>query len=80
MGMEQDGLRSGIGSGRLAAARKILLLFCPSMKREEIMLLKEQHPDLYARAIAIEDNARPRLEKVKGLGRNYAWKDRFGKE
>ena len=37
-------------------------------------------PDLYARAIAIEDNARPRLEKVKGLGRNYAWKDRFGKE
>ncbi len=32
------------------------------------MLLKEQHPDLYARAIAIEDNARPRLEKVKGLG------------
>ena len=26
--------------------------FCPSMKREEIMLLKEQHPDLYARAIA----------------------------
>lgn len=54
--------------------------FCPSMKREEIMLLKEQHPDLYARAIAIEDNARPRLEKVKGLGRNYAWKDRFGKE
>ena len=20
------------------------------------------------------------LEKVKGLGRNYAWKDRFGKE
>ena len=44
------------------------------------MLLKEQHPDLYARAIAIEDNARPRLEKVKGFGRNYAWKDRFGKE
>ena len=45
-----------------------------------VVALKEQHPDLYARAIAIEDNARPRLEKVKGLGRNYAWKDRFGKE
>lgn len=54
--------------------------FCPSMKRDEILLLKEQHPDLYARAIAIEDNARPRLTTVKGLGRNYAWKDRYGKE
>lgn len=29
MGMEQDGLCPGIGSGRLAAARKILLLFLP---------------------------------------------------
>lgn len=80
MEMEQDGLRPGIGSGRLAAARKIFLLFLPQHEAEEIMLLKEQHPDLYARAIAIEDNARPRLEKLKGLGRNYAWKDRFGKE
>jgi hypothetical protein len=51
--------------------------FCPSMRAEEIIDLREQHPDLFRRAIALEDNARPNLKTVKGLGRNYSWKDRF---
>lgn len=54
--------------------------FCPSMKREEIEALKRQHPDLYRRALAIEENAMPHLKTVKGLGRNYAWKERYGME
>lgn len=54
--------------------------FCPSMKKQEIEVLKQQYPDLYQRAIAIEEGARPHLTKVKGLGRNYAWKERYGKE
>ena len=29
------------------------------MKREEIEALKRQHPDLYRRALAIEENAMP---------------------
>ena len=51
--------------------------FCPSMRAEEIIDLREQHPDLFRRAIVLEDNARPNLKTVKGLGRNYSWKDRF---
>ena len=43
--------------------------FCPSMWAEEIIDLREQHPDLFRRAIALEDNARPNLKTVKGLGR-----------
>ena len=54
--------------------------FCPSMKREEIETLKRQYPDLFRRALAIEENAMPHLKTVKGLGRNYAWKERYGME
>ena len=32
------------------------------------------------RALALEDNARKNLKTVKGLGRNYSWRERFGKE
>lgn len=49
--------------------------FCPSMRKPEIRQLAKQYPDLYQRAIAIEENAKENLLTVKGLGRNYAWKN-----
>jgi len=49
--------------------------FCPSMKKAEIRQLKRKHPDLFRRAIAIEENAKENLISVKGLGRNWSWKD-----
>jgi len=49
--------------------------FCPSMKRREIRTLYHKHRDLYDRAIAIEDNAKPNLITVKGLGRDWSWQD-----
>lgn len=48
--------------------------FCPSMKKQEIKQLRKEHPDLFARAIALEENAKDNLIKVKGLGRNWSWK------
>ena len=54
--------------------------FCPSMRAEEIIDLREHYPDLFRRALALEDNARANLKTVQGLGRNYSWKERFGKE
>ena len=50
------------------------------MRAEEIISLRDHYPDLFRRAIALEDNARPNLKTVQGLGRNYSWKERFGKE
>ena len=50
------------------------------MKPDEITALREQHPDLFRRALALEDNDRQNLKTVKGLGRSYSWKERFGKE
>ena len=49
--------------------------FCPSMKKQEIKMLRRDYPELFERAIALEENAKETLIKVKGLGRNYAWKD-----
>lgn len=47
--------------------------FCPSMKKHEIFALKKEHPELLARALEMESNAE--LTAIKGLGRNYAWRD-----
>ena len=54
-----------------------VLTFCIST---ELTTTFNAHPDLFRRAIALEDNARPNLKTVQGLGRNYSWKERFGKE
>ena len=47
--------------------------FCPSSKQSEVRWLAAKHPDLMARAIAMEKGAD--LTQVAGLGRSYAWAD-----
>ena len=47
--------------------------FCPHMRKNEIDDLAQQHPDLLARALYMESNAK--LTKIKGLGRRFAWRD-----
>lgn len=49
--------------------------FCPNMRPEEILMLRDMYPDLLRRAIAIEENAQETLRTIKGLGRDYAWHD-----
>lgn len=74
----EDCIRA-IEAAGLPQPGKSSCFFCPSMRAEEITALREEHPDLFLRAIAMEDNARPNLRTVKGLGRHYSWKDRFMK-
>jgi hypothetical protein len=47
--------------------------FCPSSRPHEIFRLQREHPDLLARALAIEANAV--TTNVKGLGRHWSWRD-----
>lgn len=54
--------------------------FCPSMKVREVRDLYKQHPDLFVRALAIEDTARPGLTSVNGLGRDWSWRDYISME
>lgn len=51
--------------------------FCPSMKKKEIQELWEKHPDLFARAVEMEQNAAANLQTVKGLGRNWSWESYY---
>jgi len=66
---------SAIEQENLPLPGKSSCFFCPSMKHHEIRTLYHKHRGLYERAIAIEDNAQPNLISVKGLGRNWSWRD-----
>jgi hypothetical protein len=51
--------------------------FCPARKKTEILELRDEYPEYYAKALAIEERALSsgKLKSVKGLGRRFAWKD-----
>jgi hypothetical protein len=59
----------------LPVPMKSACFFCPASKRQEILWLREHHPDLLERALEIERNAQPNLTSVKGLGRSFAWSE-----
>lgn len=56
---------------------------CPASKRSEILWLRDNHPDLHARALLIEAAALPKAHARRadgknwtpGLGRSFAWAD-----
>ena len=79
-GWDREACIRAIEAAGLPQPGKSSCFFCPSMKPDEITALREQHPDLFRRALALEDNARKNLKTVMGLGRNYSWRERFGKE
>jgi hypothetical protein len=50
--------------------------FCPAMRPREILSLKQCHPDLLERALAIERAAAPHCKgSIIGLGRDWKWED-----
>lgn len=57
---------------------KSACFFCPSSTKAEIVQLRRKHPDLYDRAIEMENRARDGrhgLSTVRGLGRKFSWRD-----
>ena len=79
-GWDREVCIRAIEAAGLPQPGKSSCFFCPSMRAEEIIDLREHYPDLFRRALALEDNARANLKTVQGLGRNYSWRERFGKE
>ena len=76
-GWQQDDCRQAIERAGLSVPVKSACFFCPAMRKSEVIQLSEQHPDLFARAVEMEQNAieAGNLETVKGLGRNWTWKN-----
>jgi hypothetical protein len=62
-----------IKNAGLCLPGKSACYFCPSSKVSEIKQLKHSYPELFDRAIALEDNSN--LTKIKGLGREFSWRD-----
>ncbi len=50
---------------------KSACFYCPSSRPHEIKQLAKEYPDLMARALAMEANAK--LTTIKGLGRDFSW-------
>lgn len=70
-GIDRDGCIEIIKRHGLEVPPKSSCFFCPAMRRSEILDLREKHPDLLKRALAIESNAA--THTVEGLGRNWSW-------
>jgi hypothetical protein len=72
-GWGRDECVEAISRAGLSQPGKSACFFCPSSKPREIIALKRDHPDLFARAVAMERNAE--LTHIKGLGRNFSWEE-----
>jgi hypothetical protein len=71
--MDREDCERSIREAGLPVPMKSACFFCPASKRQEILWLRERHPDLLQRALAIERNAAPNLTSVSGLGRSFSW-------
>lgn len=71
--MGRDECVQSIKRAGLPLPGKSSCFFCPASRVPEILDLEAKHPDLMARALAME--AQANLTSVKGLGRRFAWKD-----
>ena len=69
----RDKCIAAIEAAGLCVPPKSACFFCPASKTAEILQLKKKHPDLFARAKAIEASAAPKLGSVLGLGRRFSW-------
>jgi hypothetical protein len=54
---------------------KSACFFCPANTVTEIKDLQRDHPDLLARALAMEATAATKNTSVSGLGRRFSWRD-----
>lgn len=71
--MERDDCIASIKAAGLPQPGKSACFFCPSSKKGEILALANEHPLLFQRAAAMEENAD--LTSIAGLGRRFSWRD-----
>lgn len=72
-GIDRDGCEALVRQAGLQVPHKSACWFCPANKKREVLTLHREHPDLFARAVAMERNAAANNSTVRGLGRHYSW-------
>jgi hypothetical protein len=73
--MGRDECIESIKNAGLPLPGKSACFFCLSSKPREILEMAKTHPDLIKRALALEENAKASFTAIRGLGRNYSWKE-----
>lgn len=74
-GWNQEDCVDAIRRAGLPLPVKSACFFCPSMRKQEVLALAKDDPELFKRAVEMEDAAIENgLTTVKGLGRNYSWR------
>jgi hypothetical protein len=74
MQINREMCKTVIENAGLTPPEKSCCFFCPAHKKHEVVNLAKNNPDLFNRAIEIEDNAMSTLQTAKGLGRSFSWK------
>lgn len=76
-GMDRAACLAIIDRHGLPRPPKSACFFCPSSRKSEVLALADQHPDLFARAVAMERGAREseKSTAVIGLGRHWSWEE-----
>lgn len=76
---DREACLAAIARERLPVPRKSACFFCPATTKKEVIELHRKRPDLFARAVAIEEQAQG-LNVVKGLGRHWTWSEVVAKQ
>jgi hypothetical protein len=77
-GWDREECKRQIAAAGLPVPMKSACYYCPASHKEEIDWLADAHPELLARAVAMEDLARDGkhgLHGTKGLGRRWSWRE-----
>lgn len=76
-GWTQKDCFAAITRAGLPPPRKSACFFCPASTKHQVRALAKDEPELFARALAIEDSARAagNLQTVVGLGRHWTWRE-----
>lgn len=77
-GWGRDECVDAIARAGLCQPGKNACFFCPSSKPKEIRMMAATHPELIIRALELEANAE--TTAVKGLGRNWSWRNLLATE
>jgi len=72
-GLDQEDCEDTLKENGIATPGKSSCFYCPNSKPKEVQEMKQRYPDLYERALRMEDNAD--LNTIKGLGRMWSWGD-----
>lgn len=72
-GWGRDECQEALARAGLPRAKKSSCFFCPAMKKAEVVQLSKEDPELFQRAVDMEEKSAS-THSLSGLGRHWSWK------